>query len=184
MTSFHSTQLATGKAIANVRDLMVTEWAAWLGQREAGGGMPEALVERKLRLVLDVLIEMLGPLRREASLIWPRVMRQYGRTGAARGLAAGEVVEEIQQLRVLLVRHVGGTIAAMRPRRSVAVFLRLNAIVDRGIAEAVVGYTDELVSSLLPSESDATSVMTDTTETLEALLDEFDSELARVTTGR
>lgn len=181
MHSLHSTQLATGKAISGARDIMVAEWAEWLTRRQAGGQMPEALVERKLRLVIDVLIEMLGPLRREANLIWPRVMEQYGRIGASRGLAAGEVVEEIQQLRVLLIRHVGDTIAAMRPRRSVAVFLRLNAIVDRGIAEAVVGYTDVLVASLLPSEQDSESVMSDPTEALEALLDEFDVELARVT---
>lgn len=184
MHSLHSTQLATGKAIASAREVMLLEWAEWLMRRKAGGHMPEALVERKLRLVLDVLIEMLGPLRREAHLIWPRVMEQYGRIGASRGLAAGEVVEEIQQLRVLLIRHVGGTIAAMRPRRSVAVFLRLNAIVDRGIAEAVVGYTDVLVASLLPSEQHTASLMSESTERLEALLDQFDSDLARVTAGR
>ncbi|HET9066493.1 MAG TPA: hypothetical protein VFN22_11800 [Gemmatimonadales bacterium] len=183
MHSLHSTQLATGKAIAGAREVMVAEWSEWLTSRKAGGRMPEALVERKLRLVIDVLIEMLGPLRREANLIWPRVMEQYGRIGASRGLAAGEVVEEIQQLRVLLIRHVGDTIAAMRPRRSVAVFLRLNAIIDRGIAEAVVGYTDVLVASLLPSEPDSTSVMAESTEALVELLDEFDTELARVTAG-
>ena len=42
----------------------------------------------------------------------------------------------------------------MRPRRAVTVFLRLNDVVDSGIAAAVVGYTDALVASLLMTDRD------------------------------
>ena len=52
----------------------------------------------------------------------------------------------------------------MRPRRAVAVFLRLNAIVDSGIAAAVVGYTDALVASLLLTDRD-TQQLTETNAT-------------------
>jgi hypothetical protein len=176
--------LATGKAIADSRDAMLGEWAEWLSRRNASGGLADHVVTRKLSLVLDALIEMLGPMRREADQVWAQVMEQYGRVGAARGLAAGEIVEEIQQLRVLLIRHVGPLIAAMRPRRSVAVFLRLNAIVDRGIAEAVIGYTDALVASLLPAAPEAESLISATTEEVESRLGLLETQLATITASR
>ena len=45
-------------------------------------------------------------------------------------------------------------IAALRPRQGMALLLRLNRLVDRGVAMAVVGYTDALVRSLLPDLED------------------------------
>ena len=65
--------------------------------------------------------------------------------------AAGEVVEEMQYLRELLIRFLAPSIAALRPRQGMALLLRLNRLVDRGVAMAVVGYTDELAASLLAS---------------------------------
>jgi hypothetical protein len=150
--SSHPTQLAAAKATLDARDAMVAEWADWLVDRAGSRSIPRALVEREVRLVIETLAEMLGPMRREASAVWLHVTEHYGRTAAARGLAAGEVVEELQQLRVLLIKYIGAFVAAMRPRRAVVVFLRLNAIVDRGIASAVVGYTDALVASLLMTD--------------------------------
>ncbi|HPF61847.1 MAG: hypothetical protein AB7N73_15445 [Gemmatimonadales bacterium] len=184
MPTSHSTQLATAKAIGAAREAMLVEWAAWLGRRQASGSLPDQLVARKLELVLDTLIAMLGPLRREAVLVWRRVMEHYGRVGAARGLAAGEIVEEIQQLRLLLINHIGDTIAAMRPRRSVAVFLRLNAIIDAGIAQAVVGYTDALVASLLPDDGREDPLTGADTEAMEDRLAALEAELATITAGR
>src|SRR5690606_20489804 len=125
--------------------------------------------------------EMLGPLRREAKLVWDEVMEHYGRTAAARGLAAGEVVDEVQQLRLLLINHIGTVVAAMRPRRAVAVFVRLNNVIDRGISQAVVGYTDALVASLLMTDRQ-TQPLTDTVPAdLEARLAGFEANLATIT---
>ena len=154
LRSSHPTQLAAAKATIEAREAMVSEWADWLVQRGGSQHIPRLLVERQCCLVIDTLVEMLGPLRREAKRVWQEVAEHYGRTAAARGLAAGEVVEEVQQLRVLLIKYIGDTVAGMRPRRAVAVFLRLNAIVDGGIAAAVVGYTDTLVASLLLTDRD------------------------------
>lgn len=146
--------MATARAIMAAHETMATEWAEWVGDRSSSRAIPRELVERQFRLVIHTLVEMLGPLKREARLVWQRVLEHYGRTAAARGLAAGEVVEELQQLRVLLLRHIGASVAEMRPRRAVAVFLRLNDIVDRGVAAAVVGYTDALVASLMLIDRD------------------------------
>ena len=138
MRSSHPTQLAAAKATLDARDNMVAEWADWIDDRTGSRRIPRPMVERQFRLVIETLVEMLGPLKREARIVWHHVMEHYGRTAAARGLAAGEVVEELQHLRVLLIKYIGASVAAMRPRRGVAVFLRLNEIVDSGIAAAVV----------------------------------------------
>jgi hypothetical protein len=182
MRSSHSTQLAAAKAIADVREIMVAEWADWLAARNAAGNLPPALVERELQLVIDALIEMLGPLRREAKLVWSQVLEHYGRTGAARGLAAGEVVEELQHLRTLLIKYIGAGVAAMRPRRAVAVFIRLSNVIDGGIAQAVVGYTDALVASLMMTDRHLTPLTETSPDDFERQLAGLEDELATITT--
>ena len=164
--------------------MIVSEWSEWLADRAGSGTLSPDLVTRELRLVLDGLIEMLGPLKREAKVVWQHVMEHYGRTAAMRGLAAGEVVEEIQHLRFLLIRHVGASVAAMRPRRAVAVFLRLNGIVDRGIALAVVGYTDALVASLLMTDRSTLALTETSGDDVDRLLTALEAELANISSRR
>ena len=98
--------------------------------------------------MIDVLTAMVGPMRREVKQIWYDACEHFGRVGAARGLAAGEVVEEMQYLRELLIRNLAPVLAAMRARQGMATMLRLNRVLDKGIAVAVVGYTDALVATL------------------------------------
>ena len=132
---------------------MAKMWADWLGDRlSATRAIPRDVVEDEFRLIIDVFQSMVGPLRRETRAIWNTVTEEYGRRAAVRGLAAGEVVEEMQYLRELLIRHLAPAIAALRPRQGMALLLRLNRLVDRGVARAVVGYTDALVQTLLPSD--------------------------------
>ncbi len=178
MHSSHPTHLAAAKAVLESRDVMAAEWSDWLLDRAGSRNIPAPMVQRQMRLIIETLVEMLGPLRREAKVVWQHVMEHYGRTAAARGLAAGEVVEEVQQLRVLLIRHIGPGVAAMRPRRAVAVFLRLNDIVDRGIALAVVGYTDALVASLLVTADHSEQLTGATSDDLSRQLEELEAELA------
>lgn len=166
------------------RDVMVAEWADWLADRSGSRSISHELLERQLRLVLDGLIEMLGPLKREAKVVWQHVMEHYGRTAATRGLAAGEVVEELQQLRFLLIKHIGAFVAAMRPRRAVAVFLRLNGIVDRGIALAVVGYTDALVASLLMTDRTTQALTEASGDDIARQLDTLEAELGTISSRR
>lgn len=52
-------------------------------------------------------------------------------------------------LRELLTRYLAPVVAAMRARQGMAVLLRLNRVVDQGVAAAVVGYTDALVAAML-----------------------------------
>lgn len=150
MRASHPALLATGRTLAELRDSLARQWADWLDDRSSTSpAIPRPLLERELQLLLDVLTELVGPLRREAIEIWSAACEHYGRAAAARGLAAGEVVEEIQFLRELLIRNLAGTLAAMRPRQAMAIMLRLNQVLDRGIGVAVAGYTDALVAQLL-----------------------------------
>ena len=141
--------LAAGRVIAEMRDYMVSQWADWVGDRmTAAPTIPRSIVEREFRLLFDVMTEMVGPLRREVNAVWFHVCEHYGRLGSARGLAAGEVVEELQFLRELLIRNLAPVLVAMRARQGMAIMLRLNRVIDKGVAVAVVGYTDALVATL------------------------------------
>ena len=141
--------LAVGRILAANREQFVTRWAAWITERMVDAPhMGRPTVERQLALMIDLLIEMAGPMRRQVAEMWFDACEFYGQTAAARGLAAGEVVEEIQHLRELLIRELSELIAALPARHSMATVLRLNRQVDKGIAHAVVGYTDALVQSL------------------------------------
>lgn len=160
---------------------MVQQWIAWLGDRlTATSAIPPALVKRELTLLIDVFASMVGPLRRETKPIWGRVAEEYGRHAAIRGLAAGEVVEEMQYLRELLIRFLAPSIAALRPRQGMALLLRLNRLVDRGVAMAVVGYTDEIAASLLSiSEDERVGRRTPDPAELNRALDQLRAELTR-----
>lgn len=160
---------------------MVDRWIAWLGDRVTSSStVPLALVKLELELLIDVFASMVGPLRRETKPIWFRTAEQYGRHAAARGLAAGEVVEEMQYLRELLIRFLAPAIAALRPRQGMALLLRLNRLVDRGVAMAVVGYTDALVAGFLSHQQDDTEARTGSasdSDSIEEVLRELRAEL-------
>lgn len=131
------------------RDELVESWLAWIERRTAAApATSRPVLYRQLRLLLDVLALMAGPLRREATNLWFNASELYGRTAAIRGLATGEVVEELQHLRELLIRSLGDTLAGMGPRQVMATVLRLNRALDKAIADAVVGYTDALIVTL------------------------------------
>ena len=168
--------------MAEQRDAMVDQWANWLGDRlTTSNTIARSTVERELRLILDTLIEMVGPYRREAKAIWFNVCEHYGRVAAARGLAAGEVVEEIQYLRELLTVTLSPVLAAMRARAGLAIMLRLNRVLDKGIAVAVVGYTDALVATLFSQNGvPATGAEFDLAD-IELHLEALEEELGAVT---
>jgi hypothetical protein len=142
--------LAVTQTLTGQRDRLVARWSAWIATRMSHAPhIKRPTIERHLALLVDLLIELSGPLRRKAAELWYQACEAYGQTAAARGLAAGEVVEELQQLRDLLIRGLSDTIASLSARQSMAAILRLNRILDGGLAHAVVGYTDALVETLL-----------------------------------
>src|SRR3954467_9046367 len=163
-----------------MRDSMVSQWAEWLDNRTTGDHtIPRATVEREFRLLFDVMTEMVGPLRREVNAVWFHVCEHYGRIASARGLAAGEVVEELTFFRETLIRNLAPVLVAMRARQGMAIMLRLNRVIDKGIAVAVVGYTDALVATLFAQNGVPVFITDYDTIEVERQLDAIELELSR-----
>ena len=150
--------MAASRSLFEQRRPLASEWAARLSEQHTGTrDFPPALLERELRLLVDLVAEMAGPLRREAREIWDKASEHYGRTAAARGLVAGEVVEEFAVFREILTRELAAGVASLRPRRAMAVLLHLHRVLDQGIVQAVAGYTDALVAELFIQDGVPTS---------------------------
>lgn len=173
--------VAVGRTIATNRDDLLRQWTRWIGERMADAPqVKRPTVERQLSLLLDIMTELAGPLRRQLAEIWYTACDFYGRTAAVRGLAAGEIVEEVQYLRELLIRALSETVAAMPARQAMASVLRLNRLMDKGIAHAVVGYTDALVESLLNRQGIPIAAGDAEEEETVRRLEQFEDELAKI----
>jgi cytochrome P450 len=184
-TSGPGAAAAIRHAIEARRDDMVAQWLAWMERRGATApAIQRPTVRRQLGLILDVLALMAGPLRREANGLWFDVNELYGRTALIRGLAAGEVVEEVQHLRELLIRSLADDLVSLPPRQLMAAVLRLNRVLDKAIADAVVGYTDSLSVMLFAQRGVPVPVAEhendETTQQLEALEAEYRGLAARL----
>lgn len=141
--------LTAARVIAETRDSIVAAWRRRLGDRIAASPtVPQSFIHQQMDLIVDLIGESAGPFRREVTPLWHRAMELYGRMASLRGLAAGEVVEELQPLRELLTQRLAPVLLPMRPRQAMALLLRLDRTFDTGIATAVVGYTDALVATL------------------------------------
>ena len=170
---------AIGRSLEANRDELLVQWADWLmGRMNEGPIVDRQTIERQLALLLDIVIELAGPLRRQIAELWFDACDAYGRTAAARGLAAGEVVEEIQHLRELLIHNLADVIAALPARQLMAAVLRLNRSLDRGIAHAVVGYTDVLVETLLEQGGVVLDASGPGNNPVRERLDQLENELA------
>ena len=147
------TLLKIGRGIAAAKDRLIARWIGWLGERPSAGSSIEiAVLERPLRLILDLLVHMTGPLRHEAKEPWYSATELYGRLAEARGLSAGEVVEEVQYLRELLLVDMADLFVALPVRHQMPALLRLSRVLDGGVANATVGYTDALVEKMFSKD--------------------------------
>jgi hypothetical protein len=175
------TLLAVSRALDTQRDTLAKEWTRWILARVGSTATvrPEML-ERQVRLLVDLLIETAGPMRRAALELWLLASEGYGRTAAERGLAAGEVVEELQHLRELLIRRLSELIAALPARASVATVLRLNRILDSAITHAVVGYTDALVETLFAQRGVPVGASGPVEDEMVQRLSQVEAELAQL----
>ena len=94
------------------------------------------------------------------------------------------MVEELQYLRELLIRNLAPILAAMRARQGMAIMLRLNRVLDHGVAVAVVGYTDALVATLFAQNGVPLSGAEQDPDEIDRQLAALEAELAAVTRPR
>jgi hypothetical protein len=102
-----------------------------------------------LGLLVELLPVCLGPLRDQAEPLWLQATELFGSLSAQRGLAAGEVIEELQILREAIIRLMWADPPSMSSSRiALREALRLNRVLDRGVTQASVGHTDALFFAL------------------------------------
>ena len=148
------------RADRSTRKVSPAEFAAWveerlprlvhrwhreiLGRYDGAHGV-NGLLEEFLTLLSGFLPALLGPHREQVEPVWIRATELFGAVAARRGLAAGEVIEEMQVLREAVIRllyqdpPLGGRI-----RLSLREVLRLNRAIDTGVTHASVGHTDAM----------------------------------------
>ena len=126
------------------------QWARRIHENGLGRSDPwDRIIDEFTYLLVAFLPPLLGPLRGEVRPIWDRCAELFGATAAQRGLAAGEVIEELQVLRELVIRELyrdppmGGQVPL-----SLREILQLNRAIDRAVTHGSVGHTDALFFEL------------------------------------
>lgn len=137
------------------------------------------VLEEFLGLLASFLPGMIGPYREQVEPLWTRTSELFGAVAAKRGLAAGEVIEEFQVLREVVIRllYHEPPLAGRAPV-SLREMLRLNRAIDMGVTHASVGHTDALFFSLfegsgIPDTPPTPELVEDLREELAAIREEL-----------
>ena len=110
----------------------------------------EPVVRPFCRGLVSLLPGMLSPYRTQILPLWSEGAELFGSVAARRGLSAGEVIEEFQMLREIIVRMMFEQPPVGRGRGlQLREVLQLNRTVDIGVTQASVGHTDLLFFSLI-----------------------------------
>jgi hypothetical protein len=167
------------------------QWAKRIRESGLGNGDPwDRIIDAFTSLLVEFLPPLLGPMRAEIRPSWDRCAELFGATAAQRGLAAGEVIEELQVLRELVIRELyrdppmGGQVPI-----SLREILQLNRAIDVAVTHGSVGHTDALFFQLFEDgePQDPVSPMNladEVQQQLSVIRAEFESTIGvRVTTG-
>lgn len=138
--------------LAARREPLRERWLATVHARRPGEPRSDGrdeLLEAFFDLLLDILPHCLAPMRQHAEPLWDRTAVLFGSFAASRGLAAGEVIEEVQVLREAVIRMMYQDPPGLpRGARGLREVLQFNRIVDRLVTHASVGHTDALFFAL------------------------------------
>jgi hypothetical protein len=161
------------------KDRLADRWITEVRARGTiGNGVQGDLLERFFQLLVSTLPAFLGPYRTQVEGIWLQISELFGQVSALRGLAAGEVIEEFQILREVLIRMLyAEPPASGGARLSLRDMLSVNKVIDRGVTQSSVGHTDALFFSLfggsgVPEALDAERIA-EVRQQLDALEAEF-----------
>ena len=130
---------------------LAERWAQGLAASgETWNDSSESMLRPFCRALVSFLPGMISPGRTDFLPLWSECAELFGSVAARRGLSAGEVIEEFQLLREVILRMVFEVSApdALRgvPLREV---LLLNRAIDIGVSQSSIGHTDLLFFSLL-----------------------------------
>lgn len=126
-------------------------WArGLLAGGEAWSGANEVMLRPFCRALVSFLPGMLSAGRNDLMPLWSECAELFGSAAARRGLSAGEVIEEFQLLREVILRMMFEKPLAGPPGTApMREALLLNRTLDIGVTQASVGHTDLLFFSLL-----------------------------------
>lgn len=161
------------------REQIAFRWGSELRVREDRRGEEgDGVLGPFLGSLCEILSACLGENREAAEEIWQQATHLYGSLALHRGLAAGEVVEEIQLLRSVILKLLFESRPSPWTERGFQRdLLALNQILDRGVAQASVAYVDDLFFSHLQGsgvpEETAADIMDETVRQLEAFRKEL-----------
>jgi len=106
--------------------------------------------------------------------IWQQAAHLYGALALRRGLAAGEVVEELQILRLVLLRLLLDALGGAGMSRGLQKdLLALNRALDASVVRASVAYTDDLCFTHLQGAVVPEGVTEDVEEEMREQLERF-----------
>jgi hypothetical protein len=127
-------------------DGIAIQWRAGIRDRE-GRHEEEGpqILEHFVQSLPLILSGCLGQNREAEEDVWEQATHLYGALALLRGLSAGEVVEELQLLRLVLLRlFLEEPPAHWEDRTFQREFLLVNKLLDRGVVRASVAYVDDL----------------------------------------
>jgi hypothetical protein len=158
-------------------EIMVRE-----GRREEGG---DGLLEVFLHHLVSFLPPCLGEHRDPAEEVWQQATHLFGTLALRRGLAAGEVVEELQFLRGVILKTLFDT-SSDPDMQSVTYrdLLVLNRILDLGVVQASVAYVDDLFFAHLQGSGVAEQVTPELVDEITRQLGACRRELKNLESGR
>jgi len=159
----------------------------WMQELRVGDGRKEGGIgeffEKVVRYLVSFLPGCVGERRERDLEVWTQAAHLYGSLALRRGLAAGEVVEELELLRGVILRlylrdvpagNPGEQLTKPEPHRD---FLTLNRVLDRGVSRANVSYVDDLFFAHLQGPGVPEEVTDEVKEELLRQLESFRQEL-------
>jgi hypothetical protein len=126
-------------------------WSLELRARTGREGPLDSLRDGLLHAMTGFLGPAVGPWRDQVEPLLHQVAALYGNVASLRGLAAGDVVEEVQVLREILLRFLFRDSGPQGGVESLGLrgLLRLSRVVDQMVTHANVGHIDALFFNLL-----------------------------------
>lgn len=159
----------------------------WYLELMAGAGSHLEDGADLLKTTVGFMVSFIPPCfgdRRDVAMeVWEQAAHLYGSLAVRRGLAAGEVVDELQLLRRVILRLflVDATSAASGEDPNEGIppldLLALNRILDLGVSRASIAYVDDLFFAHLQGSGVPEGITRELMEETERQLRGFRKEL-------
>jgi hypothetical protein len=161
-------------------ELIGRRWWGEIRRREdRRGEHGDGLLSGFLNHLVSFLPACLGESRQEAEEVWQSATHLYGSLALRRGLASGEVVEEIQLLREVILRLLMES--PLNEENQTALpreLLALNRVLDQGVVQASIAYVDDLFFAHLQGSGVPEGVTSEVVEETTRALEGFRRDLA------